>query len=177
MPIDHEFITPTERNQCQVHLTSEQVHGEMQQCSHMKEKSNQESHSDREGLSLAHRGENEAPSRLSGSENAARLALEEQRDHPLAEAKSEVLKQECRADFLDCSIRELQRQIHSSRTEIDHTNLVHETSRREKARLHEELAQREGALRETRRMLQASIEKVGLLYKNSLHKYRSCRIE
>ena len=33
--------------------------------------------------------------------------------------------------------------------EVDHTNLGCETSRREQARLHEELAQREGALRET----------------------------
>ena len=111
-----------------------------------KRKSNQESHSEREGISLAHRavrGENEAPCKLPESENAARLALEEQSDHLLAEAKSEVLKQECRADFLDCSIRELQRQIHSSRMEIDHTYLGYETSRREQARLHEELAQRE----------------------------------
>ena len=45
------------------------------------------------------------------------------------------------------SLRELQRQFHSSQMEIDHTNLGYETSRREWARLHEELAQREGALR------------------------------
>ena len=67
-----------------------------------KRKSSQESHSDREGIPLAHRavrGENEALSRLSESENAARLALEEQGDHLLAEAKSEVKKQECRACF------------------------------------------------------------------------------
>ena len=88
-----------------------------------KRKSSQESFSDREGISLAHRavrGENEALSRLSESENAARLALEEQRHHQFAEAKSEVLKQECRADFLDCCIRELQRQIHSNRLKIEH---------------------------------------------------------
>ena len=83
------------------------------------------------------------------SENAARLALEAQRDHLLAEAKSEVLKQECRAERAECAIRELQRQIQSNRMEIDHTNLGYETSRREQARLHEELAKRERALRET----------------------------
>ena len=55
----------------------------------------------------------------------------------------------CWADFLDCFIRELQRQIHSSRMDTDHTNARCETSRREQARLHEELAQRERALRET----------------------------
>ena len=77
-----------------------------------KRKSSQESHSDRDGIPLAHRavqGENEALSRLSESENDTRSILEEQRDHLLSEARSEVLKQECRADFLECSIRELQR--------------------------------------------------------------------
>ena len=102
---------------------------------------------------MAHRavrGGIEALSRLSGSENAARPALEAQSNHLLAEAKSEVLKQECRADFLDCSIREFQKQFNSSRMETDHAKLGCETSRREQARLHEELAQRERALRETR---------------------------
>ena len=36
----------------------------------------------------------------------------------LAEAKSEVRKQECRADFLDSSFRDLQRQLDSNRLEI-----------------------------------------------------------
>ena len=101
-----------------------------------KRKSSQESRCDRDGIPLAHRavqGEYEVLSRLSET----RLILGEQRDHLLAEARSEVLQQECRADFLDCSIRELQRKIHFSRTKIDHTNLGYETSRREQARLHE----------------------------------------
>ena len=34
---DHEFITPSEKTQCQVHLTSEQVHGDLPQCSHTNE--------------------------------------------------------------------------------------------------------------------------------------------
>ena len=93
-----------------------------------KRKSSQESHSDRDGFPLAHRavqGGNEALSRLSlsESENDTRSILEEQRDHLLSEGRTEVLKQECRADFLDCSIRELQRQIHSSRMEIDQPTL------------------------------------------------------
>ena len=85
-----------------------------------KRKSREESRSNSDGIPLAHRavqGENEAPSRLSESENDTRLILEEQRYH-LAEARSEVLKQECSVDFLDSSIRELQRQIHSSRMEV-----------------------------------------------------------
>ena len=66
----------------------------------------------------------------------------------LSEAKAEILNQECRADFADRSIRELQRQIQSNHMEIDHPNLGYEQSRREQARLHEELAQRERAPRE-----------------------------
>ena len=140
--------TPTEKTQNQVHLISGTSEGRHAAVFSHRRKSNQES---REGIFLANRavrGENEALSRLCQSENAAGLALEEQRDHPLAEATSKVSKQQCTADF-DCSIRELQRQIHPSRKEVDHTNLGYETSRREHARLHEESAQRERALRET----------------------------
>ena len=134
---DHKFITRTEKTLCQVHLVSEQVRGDLQLRSHKKRKSSQESHSDRDGIPWAHwavQGENESLSRLSETENHNRLTLEEPRDHQLSEARSEALKQECRADFLDCSIRELQRQIRSSRMEIDHTTLGCETSRRDQAR-------------------------------------------
>ena len=44
--------------------------------------------------------------------------LEGHKDCMLAEAKSEVRKQECRADFLDSSVRDLQRQLDSNRLEI-----------------------------------------------------------
>ena len=47
--------------------------------------------------------------------------------------------------------RELQRQIESNRMEINHTNYEYETSRREQARLHEELA-REAHNRRTQKM-------------------------
>ena len=64
----------------------------------------------------------------------------------LAEAKSEVRKQECRAEFLDSSF---QRQLDSNRLEIFCTNRGYDESRNEQARLHEESAQRERVLRET----------------------------
>ena len=67
----------------------------------------------------------------------------------LAEAKSEVRKQECRADFLDSSVRDLQRRVDSNRLEIYCTNQGNEESRKEQVRLHEELAQRKRVLRET----------------------------
>ena len=67
----------------------------------------------------------------------------------LAEAKSEVRKQECRAHFLDSSVRDFQRQLDSNRLEIYCTNQGHEESRKGQVRLHEELAERERVLRET----------------------------
>ena len=42
------------------------------------------------------------------------------------------------------------KQAHSNRLEIDYVNYGYQESRREQARLHEELAQREKALRNTR---------------------------
>ena len=60
------------------------------------------------------------------------------------------MKQECKVDTLNTCIREFQRQAHSNRLELDSVNYGAEESRREQARLHEELAQREKALRDTR---------------------------
>ena len=67
----------------------------------------------------------------------------------LAEATSEVLKLEGRADFLDSSVSDLQRLLDSNRLEIYGIDQGKEESRKEQARLHEELAQRERVLRET----------------------------
>ena len=67
----------------------------------------------------------------------------------LAEAKSEVRRHESRADYLDSSVRDLQRQLYSNCLEIYCTNQGCEESRKEQARRHEELAQRESVLRET----------------------------
>ena len=61
-------------------------------------------------------GENYTLPRLSGSES----------DQLLAEAKSEQLKQKCRADFGEAAIRELQRQIESQRIETNYTNSGYE---------------------------------------------------
>ena len=106
-----------------------------------------------DGISSGHQrvqGKCESFFRFSDREEAATTVLEEQRDHQLAEAKSEILKQECKVDTLDPCIREFKRQAHSNRLELDSLNCGYEESRREQARLHEELAQREKALRDTR---------------------------
>ena len=68
----------------------------------------------------------------------------------LAEAKSEILRHEYRADLAENNICELKRQIDSQAVQIGHTRTGYEQSRREQALLHEELAGRERALRDTR---------------------------
>ena len=55
----------------------------------------------------------------------------------LAEAKSEVRKQESRAEFLDHSLRDLQRQLNSNRLEIYWINQGCEESEREQAKVRE----------------------------------------
>ena len=110
------------------------------------------------------------------------------------EAKSEILKQECKVDALDTCIREFQRQAHSNRLEMDSVHCGYAESQREQARLHEESVQREKALRETRirtihgmeelkkaqemRFNEFSVQierKVMLRYRSLLHRYRNCK--
>ena len=129
------------------------MQGNLPQCSHIKESRVKTLFPDREGISSGHQpvqGKDESCFRFSDPGEAARTVVEEQRDHLLAEVKSEILKQECKVDTLNTCIREFQRQAHPNRLEMDHVNHGYEESRREQARLHEELAQREKALRNTR---------------------------
>ena len=114
-----------------------------------KRKSSPDTFSDREGVSSGHQGEGETFFRFYDPEEAARTVPEAQRDHLLAEAKSKILKQDCKVDTFDTCIREFQRQAHSHRLELDSVNCGYEETLRELARLHEELAQREKALRDT----------------------------
>ena len=68
----------------------------------------------------------------------------------LAEARSELMKQECKVDSLNTCICELQRQPHSQRLEFDDAHCGYEESRREQVRYWEALALREEAPRDTR---------------------------
>ena len=190
VPTDHSFITPSDSSRFR---TSAARPAEV--FSH-KRKSSQESHSDRDGIPLAHRavwGENEALSRLSDLEEAARLVLEEQRDHLLAEAKSEILKQECKVDTLNNCIREFPRQAHSNRLEMDCKLWVWRNSKRagEASRTigstrkctsgnSHEKSPWCGRIEESSGDANWRItnwERVRLLLRSSLHKYKSCRKE
>ena len=68
----------------------------------------------------------------------------------LAEAKSEILRHEYRADLAEHNVCELKRQIDSQAVEIGHTRTVCVQSRREQALLQEDFADRERALHDTR---------------------------
>ena len=75
-------------------------------------------HTFREGISSGHQtvqGKGETLFRFSDREEAARTTLDDQRDRLLAEAKSEILKQECKVDNRNTCIREFQ----SNRLELD----------------------------------------------------------
>ena len=80
----------------------------------------------------------------------SRIILGKTREQLLAEAKSEILRHEYRADLAENNICELKRQMDSQAVEIGHSRTGYEQSRREQALLHEELADREKALRDTR---------------------------
>ena len=105
-------------------------------------------------------GNNEPPLWFSNPESSVKSFLQEPQDYMLAEAKSEVRKQECRADSLDSSVRDLQRQRDSNRLETYCTNQGFEESRKEQARLHQASAQWKRAVRDTRIR---SIHEVGQL--------------
>ena len=129
MPTDHEFITLSEKNS----LSSSSHLRESALFSHNR-KSSQETFSDRENISSGHQpgqGKDETLFRFSDREEAARLVLEEQRDHLLPEAKYEILKQECKVDSLITCTREFQRQARSIRLEMDYVHCTYEESRRE----------------------------------------------
>ena len=128
------------------------VQGNLPRCCHTIRKSSQDKSSDREGISSGHQtvqGEGETFVRIFKPKETWRLVLEDRREDLFAGAKSEILKQECKVDFLNTSTREFQREAHSSRLEMDNVNCGYEESRREQARLQEELVQREKVLRES----------------------------
>ena len=76
-------------------------------------------------------------------------ARKKKKERLLAEATSEILRHEYRADLADNSIRKLNGQIEYQATGIGHCLTGYEQSRRVHDLLHEELAERQRAPRET----------------------------
>ena len=138
---DRKFIT-----------SGSEEYGETRCVVSIKNRSSEETFSDREDFSSGHQqvlGNNE-PQILSSGKFCEISFFEGHRDHMLAEAKAEILKQESKVDSLDICIRELQRQARSHRLDTEGANCGYEESRREQARLQEELAPREKALQDAR---------------------------
>ena len=131
-----------------------------------KNRLNQETFSDRDDFPIRHQqffGSDEPFVRFSNLANATKSLLDGNRDHFLnqtrselvkqeqkAEATSVILKRECKVHSPNTCIRELQRQTHSQRLELDDAQCGNEEARREQTRLQEELEMREKALRDTR---------------------------
>ena len=65
----------------------------------------------------------------------------------LAEARSELMKQEYKVESLNTCISELQQQTHAQRLELEDAHFGYAESRREQVRLQEELVMKEKALR------------------------------
>ena len=107
----------------------------------------------------------------------------------LAEAESKILRHEYRADLAENNFCELKRQIGSHAVKIGRTRTGYGQSRREQAPLHEELADQERALRDTRigsirkleeldrdqefRLEEFSIRKLVEIYFNDVESVRS----
>ena len=79
----------------------------------------------------------------------AKSLLDGNRDHLLAEARSELMKQEDKVESLNTCISELQQQTHAQRLELEDTHVGCAESRREQVRLQEELVIKATALRDT----------------------------
>ena len=79
-----------------------------------------------------------------------RSLLEGNKDHLLSQARSELVKQERQVGSLNSGINELQQQACAQRLELQDAHHGFFESRREKARLQEELSMKEKVLRETR---------------------------
>ena len=82
--------------------------------------------------------------------NVAKSIPDGNRDHLLAEARSELMKQEYKVESLNTCIHEFQQQTYAQRLELEDAHLGYVESRREQVRLQEELVMKEKkALRDT----------------------------
>ena len=150
---DRKFITLNEKTWCPVHLKIRQVQGNLSQCFSSQKRLNQDTFSDRDEFSSRHRqvlGSNEPFFRFSNPVNVAKSLLDGNRDHMLAEARSELMKQKYKVESLNTCTSDLQRQTYAQRLELEDAHHGYVESRREQVRLQEELVMKEKALRDTR---------------------------
>ena len=104
---------------------------------------NQYTFSDRDEFSFRHQQvfvSNEPFIRFSTPANVVKSLLDGNRDHLLAEARSELMKQEYKVESLNTCISELQQQTYAQRLKLEDTHHGYVESRREQVRLQEELS-------------------------------------
>ena len=87
--------------------------------------------------------------RFSNPANVAKSLLDGNRDHLLAQARSELMKQEYKVEFLNTCISEFQQQTHAQRFELEDAHHGYVQYRREQVRLQGELVMKVKALRDT----------------------------
>ena len=81
--------------------------------------------------------------------NLGRSLREGNKDHLLSQARSELMRQEHQVGSLNCCINELQQQAYAQRLELQDAHHGYVESRREQARLQEEISVKEQLLRDT----------------------------
>ena len=81
--------------------------------------------------------------------NVGRSLLEGNKEHLLSRARSELMRQEHQVGSLNDCISELQQQAHAQRLEVQDAHHENIESRREQARLQEEISLMEKVLRDT----------------------------
>ena len=88
--------------------------------------------------------------RLADPANVVESLLDENKDHLLDQARSEIMKQEHKVESLNNCINEIQQQACAQRQDLKNTHhgYIYFESRREQVRLQEEVVMKEKALRE-----------------------------
>ena len=113
---------------------------------------NQDTVSDRDDFSLRHQqvfGSNVPFIRFSNPANVSKSLLDGNRGELLTQARSELMKQEYKVEFLNTCISELQQQTYAQRLEVEDAHHGCVESRREQVRLQEESVMKAKALRDT----------------------------
>ena len=150
---NHEFITLSEKTQCPVHLTSEKLQGNLPQCSHTQEGRVKKHFPTEEAFPEDINQFKEKVKLSSGSLIRKKLREQFLKNKEIVYSQKQHLKswsKNVKLILLTLCIREFPRQAHSNCLELDSVNCGHEESRTAHGRLHEELAQRDKALRESR---------------------------
>ena len=92
---------------------------------------------------------NESVFRNANPANAAKSLLEGNKDHLLAQARTELMEQEHKVESLNNFVSELQQQAYAQRLDLENAHQRYVESRREQVRLQEEIDYEGKVLRET----------------------------